>query len=283
MMWQSSIGVVTLAAVLLVSTAGAQTPDAAKDARYPDWAGQWIRVETGLPRYDYSKPPARGQQDLLTAEYRAIHDASMADQAAGGQGLDLGIRCVPMGMPRQMSGFYPFEFSYAPGVIHVLFEYSSYTTRRIYVDGRDWPRNEEPTFTGYSIGTWIDEDHDGRYDVLEVETRNLRGPRVLDASGTPMHADNETVIKERIYLDKANPDLLHDEMTTIDHAFTRPWSVMKTFRRKRDGVWTENDCTDNGHVYFGKQEYFISGEGYLMPTKKDQVPPDLRYFKPTRK
>jgi hypothetical protein len=129
------------------------------------------------------------------------------------QGLDLGTRCIPMGMPRQMSGFYPFEFSFAPGVIHVLFEYSSYTTRRIYVDGRDWPRNAEPTFAGYSIGHWIDEDHDGRYDVLEVETRDLRGPRILDASGTPSHVDNESVIKERLYLDKADPDLLHDEMT----------------------------------------------------------------------
>jgi hypothetical protein len=25
---------------------------------------------------------------------------------------------------------------------------------------------------GYSIGNWVDEDRDGRYDVLKVETRN---------------------------------------------------------------------------------------------------------------
>jgi hypothetical protein len=32
-------------------------------------------------------------------------------------------------------------------------------------------------FAGYSIGKWVDEDGDGRYDVLVVETRNMKGPR----------------------------------------------------------------------------------------------------------
>src|SRR5262249_20577407 len=33
--------------------------------------------------------------------------------------------------------------------------------RRIFTDGRDWPTDVEPTYAGYSIGRWIDEDHDG--------------------------------------------------------------------------------------------------------------------------
>ena len=43
---------------------------------------------------------------------------------------------------------------------------------------------------GYSIGKWVDADGDGRYDVLEVETRDLKGPRAFDASGIPLHDDN---------------------------------------------------------------------------------------------
>ena len=40
------------------------------------------------------------------------------------------------------------------------------------------------------------------------------------------------------------------------------------------------DCSeDNHHVWVGKDDYFVSADGYLMPTKKDQPPPDLRYFK----
>jgi hypothetical protein len=36
-------------------------------------------------------------------------------------------------------------------------------------------------------------------------------------------------------------------------------------------------------VFVGKEYYFLSGDGFLMPTKKDQPPPDLRYFKKTQK
>jgi hypothetical protein len=85
--------------------------------------------------------------------------------------------------------------------------------RRIYTDGRAWPNDPEPTFAGYSIGRWIDADGDGRYDALEVETRHMKGPRTLEGSGLPLHKDNQTMVKERIFLDKTNPDILYDEIT----------------------------------------------------------------------
>jgi hypothetical protein len=53
--------------------------------------------------------------------------------------------------------------------------------------------------------------------TLEVETRGFKGPRVYDASGLPLHRDNQSIFKERIYLDKTNPDILHDEITVIDN------------------------------------------------------------------
>ena len=34
----------------------------------------------------------------------------------------------------------------------------------------------------------------------------------------------------------------------------------------------------NLQVFVGDQHYFISGDGLLMPTRKDQPPPDARYF-----
>jgi hypothetical protein len=137
---------------------------------------------------------------------------------------------------------------------------------------------------GYSIGKWIDEDGDGRYDALDVETRNLKGPRSFDASGIPLHADNQTIVKEHIYLDKAKPDILHDEVTTIDHALTRPWTVLKTYHRVRNPIWVEAICAEgNQHVRIGNENYMISADGYLMPAKKGQAPPDLRYFNQARK
>jgi hypothetical protein len=45
-------------------------------------------------------------------------------------------------------------------------------------------------------------------------------------------------------------------------------------------AWNEAVCAEgNNHVGIGGETYFMSGDGYLMPTRKGQAPPDLRYFK----
>jgi hypothetical protein len=148
----------------------------------------------------------------------------------------------------------------------------------------DWPEDQDPLFTGYSIGRWIDQDGDGKYDVLEVETRNMKVPRIYDQSGIPFHEDGQGVITERIYLDKADPNILHNEMTTTDHALTRPWTVVRNYRREKKVFWAENNCVEgNDNIAVGTQDYLLSSDGYLMPAKKDQPPPDLRYFKQTQK
>jgi hypothetical protein len=49
-------------------------------------------------------------------------------------------------------------------------------------------------------------------------------------------------------------------------------------------VWIENICSvGNQHVQIGKEGYFLSADGLLMPSKKGQPAPDLRYFKDARK
>ena len=72
----------------------------------------------------------------------------------------------------------------------------------------------------------------------------------------------------------------------FDHALTRPWSVDKTFRRSPNPrpIWSLNSCTEgNNQIVIGAENYFLSGDGMLMPAKKDQAPPDLRYFRQTRR
>jgi hypothetical protein len=277
---RSSIGSIALAAVTILAVSAAQAFDA---SRYPDWSGQWRRPAGVGNQWDTSKPARRGQQAPLTPEYQAIYEANLKDQAAGGQGTDPTYTCIPDGMPRAMNVIFPMEIVIQPHVTHIMIEYLS-MLRRIYTDGRSWSENLEPSFMGYSIGQWRDEDGDGRYDALVIETRNLKGPRSFDASGIPLHEDNQTVVKERIYLDKANPDILHDEVTTIDHALTRPWTVIKNYHRVRNPVWVEAICAEgNQHVRIGAESYMLSADGYLMPAKKGQAPPDLRYFNQSRK
>jgi hypothetical protein len=93
---------------------------------------------------------------------------------------------------------------------------------------------------GYSIGKWLGTDGDGRYDSLEAETRNFKGPRTVEATGMPLHDDNETVVTERIYLGKANNNLMHNEITIVDHALTRPWTADKHDLRERKVLWIED-------------------------------------------
>jgi hypothetical protein len=189
-------------------------------------------------------------------------------------------------MPAMMSFYDPAEIIVMPEITYILISHNDDSYRRIYTDGRDWPTDPELTFAGYSIGKWIDEDGDGKLDVLEVETRFLKLPRGYDISGLPFHSDNQAVIKERIHLDKADRNTLIDEITVLDHALTRPWTADKRYERNPDlrAQWPETYCNEgNANVVIGKENYFMSGDGFLMPTKKDQAPPDLSYFKQTRK
>ncbi len=279
--------------------------EAAGDAKYPDWKGAWSRwspsdarreagnggvnvTAGGQPSFDQTKPWGIGQQAPLTPEYQKVFEDSLADQAAGGQGnfFEHAVRCMPGGMPLSMIAFFPLEFIVTPQTTYILIGGSEHY-RRIFTDGRGWPSEIEPSFAGYSIGKWIDNDGDGVYDILEVETRGpFKGRRVYDATGLPLAFDNQSTFKERIYQDKQDAKLLHDEITVFDHALTRPWSVDKKYVGDPNPrpVWSKSYCTENpSMIAIGDNSYWISGDGLLMPTRKGQAPPDLRYFERSKK
>ena len=236
MRFRGSLCAIAIAA-LFASMAPVQAFD---DAKYPDLFGIWRAVNLrvgGQAAFDPTKPWGRGQQAPLTPEYQAILEASLADQANGGQGnWPSGIRCMPAGMPTAMTVYGEMEIVVLPDVTHILLNHNTGIHRRIFTDGRDWPKEAQPSYQGYSIGRWIDADGKGRFDRLEVETRYFKGPRALDPTGMPTHADNQSIVRESIYFDKATPDILHDEITLIDHAFTRPWTVLKSYRREGAGI-----------------------------------------------
>jgi hypothetical protein len=277
---RSLLGAIALVA-LSTASSGTQMFDYSK---YPNFKGQWLPIG-GPGRFDISKPWGPGQEAPLTPEYQAIFRANLADQEAGGQGWDRDWVCQSPGMPRVTNGYGEIEFVITPDTTYFLTQHI-HDNRRIFTDGRDWPADLEPAFLGYSIGQWVDTNHDGHFDLLAVETRGFKGPRAYDTSGLPLHEDNQTIVKERIYVDKADLDVAHDEVTVIDHALTRPWVVMKNYHRVASlrPYWREINCAENNnHVEIGHEPYMLSADGYLMPTKKGQAAPDLRYFKPAGK
>jgi hypothetical protein len=299
MIFRSAPCIVAAIAAAIMGSAAA----VASETRYPELKGAWLRwfppnavrdlgnggfTAGGQPSHDQTKPWGRGQQAPLTAKYQKVFEASLEDQANGGEGnfFDHAVRCMPGGMPIMTVGFGPLEYIVTPETTYVAAS-NREPLRRIYTDGRDWPadRDPVPTYAGYSIGRWIDEDGDGIYDVLEVETRGpFKGPRTYDATGLPLAFDNRSIFRERIFIDKADPKILHDEITTFDHALTRPWTVDKKYRHNPNlqPRWAEDSCSESmstSLIAVGREAYYMSADGLLMPVRKNQPPPDLKYFK----
>jgi hypothetical protein len=58
----------------------------------------------------------------------------------------------------------------------------------------------------------------------------------------------------------------------IDNALTRPWTVTKNYQRDLKNIfpeWNEENCPEtNNHAAVGKEDYMVSADGLLMPTKK---------------
>jgi hypothetical protein len=275
MQFRFPVCAIAVVSVLAAAIGGVQAHD---EKKYPDLRGQWRRIGSA------EWTPA-GQKPPLTPEYQAIYDAGLKDQLAGGHGTEPSYMCLPPGMPRAMLAYTQMEVVVTHDTTYILIDHIN-DNRRIFTDGRGWPAEVEPSFRGYSIGKWLDEDGDGRYDALEVETRHFKGPRAYDTTGLPLHSDNQTVVKERIYFDKADPNVFYDDITTIDHALTKPWTVTRTYRRSNDRrpEWLEMNCAEgNTHVHLGNENYFIGADGLLMPAKKNQAPPDLKWFKQLKK
>src|SRR3984957_4923645 len=178
------LGVIVLVAALGAATAASALEAANHDEKYPDIGGTWVRP--GAAQWDPTKPAGLKQQAPLTPEYQAVFEGNLAITASGGQEYNAQVNCLPAGMPRVMIAYDPLEFILTPAITYIR-SYHLMEFRRIYTDGRDWPDRIAPSFEGYSIGKWIDDDGDGRYDALEVETRGLKGPRSLDPSGPPLH------------------------------------------------------------------------------------------------
>jgi hypothetical protein len=269
-----TLGIGALAVALSMMSSPAKSVD--DPSKYPDLRGKWELI--GSHRWE-----GPGREAPLTPEYRKIYEANLTAMANGYPGDMPSWYCLPQGMPMMMSLYDPMEIIITPDITYILISHVNDSYRRIYTDGRSWPAegDYEDTFAGYSIGKWVDTDGDGKYDALEVETRHFKGPRVYDGSGLPLHHDNQSVITERIYLDKADKNVIVDDITVVDHALTRPWSHTRKARRDPTTrpFWQTAVCAEgNSMVRIGNEPYYTAPDGRLSPLNKTQPPPDLHYF-----
>ncbi len=85
--------------------------------------------------------------------------------------------CLPGGIPLSMTLPYPFKVVQTPELLIVLHEGDS-AVRQIYTDGRKHTADPQPTFMGYSIGSWD-------ADTLVVDTIGFNDNGWLDNKGSP--------------------------------------------------------------------------------------------------
>ncbi|PWU01936.1 MAG: hypothetical protein C5B51_21860 [Terriglobia bacterium] len=149
-------------------------------------------------------------------------------------------RCVLSGVPREHVVPYPFKILNTNGMIVILYE-ALHSYRQIFMDGRQLPKNPNPTWMGYSVGHWED-------DTLVVESSGFVNNNWLDNGG---HPGTEALrLTERF----RRPDFgrINLEMTIDDSkAYTKPWKVNLVFNLA-DTELIEYVCDENekdiGHL-----------------------------------
>jgi hypothetical protein len=122
--------------------------------------------------------------------------------------------CRPGGALRILTFPPPRKVIQLPGLVVILSE-RDVTYRQLFADGRPLPKDPEPTYNGYSTGTW-------QGDSFVVETIGFRDGIWLDRKGSPLTEAAKVTEKFR----RVNYGHLEVEVTVDDpKAYTKPWSV----------------------------------------------------------
>ncbi|MBV9507788.1 MAG: hypothetical protein JO323_22590 [Acidobacteriia bacterium] len=157
--------------------------------------------------------------------------------------FDYTAHCLPMGWTRQMNTPMPIEIMQEPNRIAILFE-AWQTFKVIPTDGREHPKDPDPTWMGNSVGRW-------EGDTLVVDTIGFNDRTRLDTIGHP-HSDQLHVVEKFSRTDAAH---LAYEVTVEDpKAYTKPFQNKRTFTLKPAWELMEYSCEENnkdvgeGHV-----------------------------------
>jgi hypothetical protein len=193
-------------------------------------SGVWEIPYTPNMLRGVAKPPftAWGEQDFKN------YDAEKFDYAAN---------CLPLGWTRLMNTPMPMEIMQEPNRIAVLFE-AWQTYKVIPTDGRNHPKNVEPTWAGNSVGRW-------EGDTLVIDTIGFNDRTRLDTIGHP-HSDQLHTIER---LTRTDAKHIAYEITVTDpKAYSDPITNKRVFTLHPEWELMEYSCEENnkdvreGHI-----------------------------------
>jgi hypothetical protein len=230
-MWLAGVAAPTYAQWLNYPTPGIpRTPDGKPNLKAP------------VPRTADNHPDLSGMWSISGLGYATnITDVEMLPEAKAvfqkrletyGHD-DTAANCFPEGPRTSLAGLDPLRIVQTPVMTVMLYEAGNY--RVIYTDGRPLPKDQNPTWMGYSIGRW-------NGDTFVVETTGFNDRTWLDFNGHP-HTEALRVTERFHRTTFGHMDL---EMTFDDpKAYVKPFTITVDVNYVPDDDLIEYVCLEN--------------------------------------
>ena len=200
-----------------------RTPD-----HKPDLSGLW-RPEQNPYRFDVIQDLR--DESVFRPEAQAIFQKRVEDFRR----QDPVTHCLPGGPLENFTGgaIQLYRIIQSPAVIAIIYESGFH--RQIFVDGRELPKDPNPSWMGYSVGHW-----DG--DTLVVESAGFNDRTWLDRVGHP-HSEELHVTETFRRSDFGH---IQFRITYTDpKMLTRPLSIPLAVNYAADTEMLETVCNEN--------------------------------------
>lgn len=146
---------------------------------------------------------------------------------------DPNSECLPPGVPNIYTHAYPVEILQVQGRTIMFFEYGHFV-RQIFTDGRDHPKDANPTWMGDSTGKW-------EGDTLVVDSTGFNDQTWLDVAGHP-HSEALHIVER---MRRVDHDTLMIDITLEDpQAYTATLKTQRKYILKPGWNIMEYICED---------------------------------------
>jgi hypothetical protein len=148
------------------------------------------------------------------------------------------VRCLPDNPPRHWTLPHLTKIVHTPKLLVMMYEVNA-MYRQVFIDGRPFPQDMNPTWNGYSVGHW-------EGNSLVVETRGFRDDLWADTWGSPM----SDVAKMTEKFTRKNFGAMEIEVTIDDpKVYTKPFTVTLNEALEPDTELVDEFCAEGEKDY----------------------------------
>jgi len=148
------------------------------------------------------------------------------------------VRCLPDNPPRHWTLPHLTKLVHTPKLLVMMYEVNA-MYRQVFIDGRPFPADMNPSWNGYSVGRWEGES-------LVVETRGFRDDLWADTWGSPM-SDAAKMIEK---FTRKNFGSMEIELTIDDpKVYTKPFTVVLNEVIEPDTELVDEICAEGEKDY----------------------------------